>query len=918
MSAVLLLLYCLCLVLPVRAQLPGEPYLPNSRCPANSYGVHCRDCDVSFVPPAGVCNACPPGSNSRAGAVEISNCICNDGWYKEYHIRTDQIGTNTVSTFTCVQVSQGTAIVCAENSFPVGGGCRACPEYSKGPIGIVSISNCICYAGYSTRMSFGSDYFDCLQCPAGTYAEPNNPTCQLCSAFGTSLAGSSKIGCSCPGGYSGENGDACAACSPGKYSGFGGATPCLACPGNSTSTNAASSCACKSGFSGLNWNACSPCAAATYKYTIGSSECLDCPANTSSPSVSTSPQACSCIAGFFRDADSTCALCAPGKYKDVSGNQACSACPGSTTSMEGSTTLTECACNAGFSDFSGASGACVACATGTYKTVRGSGPCTNCGVEEVSMDDARQTQRATACFFCRPGTYLNASFSGQLSCADCPANATSPAASQSSAACTCAPGFVGDVNTCTACPAAKYKNTAYCEDQPPGVVVLTKGTRDYLCARGNYQPRANYTAYVLDESPLYCFKDLTTDTCQFCCATCRIFGKCMAAIAPGCTACPATSSPALDTCACNAGFFGPHGWNCTTCRPGTYSKGGQTACTACPTGKYSAAGMTACSDCPPNSYSQRTGSSLSACDCNAGFMGTGGACSECETGKYSQPGDTVYCSSCPYFNTVSLTSTTPTCACGAGHECSDDASFRNGGAYPCQFYVDKEQLCIFDTGACGKCCACQDVCIRAGITPRAGIEVTSLVCFACTAGTYKNRAGTAPCSACPPGNTSNDGLTCVYAPRPAPTTATTTPATSTPLVTSSTPAPTTATTPPATSTPRVTSSTPAPTIATTPPATSTPRVASSTPAPVIATTPPATSTPRVTSSVRPAVTNSTARVTTSTRAPLTTPVANSANNIDILVGIGIVTGVLLVVCLGVLFCWCCRCVHTDTKAYAAM
>ena len=799
---------------PVLGFNPEEnKYVPNSRCPANMYGQECYLCDDLTFPADGVCQNCPEGSTSPAGSVYSTNCVCNNGLYRTFKIPQEQLGTTTVLKFECVPPASN---LCAANFFRTGGICFPCPAHSTGIIGIETLTDCICNAGYSTSKVIDDPvvlrpYFQCTQCQAGKYAQPFYDKCESCPAASYSLAGSIKSGCVCQGGYSGQNGGSCTGCLPGKYSG-GGPMPCVNCPVNSSSLGFASRCLCDKGFTGWDWLTCIPCPAGTYKNTLGSTQCSSCPANKSSPVMSTSTQDCTCSPGlgiFYLDETSKehvvkCTVCAQGKFKSISGDIPCSNCPANTISPRGSTTITSCVCNAGFS---GASGACLSCTAGTYKTLPGNGACTNCNDEEPFIDATRQIQRAQTCQQCAPGTYQNMSSPGAL-CVNCPVNSTSPVGSQSITNCACKDGFIGDVNNCKQCRTGTYKNTnPPCIDNPGIVRTIEWSKTDWMCVMPDtWQNREGYSTSFVSLSSFGC-----NSLCNECCAACRAHGLCTQPLAPACTSCPANSIPDLNTCVCNAGFAGPNGWNCTacatgkystagkqfcscnpglygpdggncnTCEPGKFSIGAQTVCTLCEVGKYSTTGTTTCSNCPTNSYSSTTGATINECECNPGFSGTGGTCVPCTAGKYKDTlGST--CSTCPDQSTSPTGSLAQIdCVCNAGHTCSDVASFQTNGYY-CKYFEKHPGQCL-DYAACSSCCSCSLFCAEMGHSLR------PFGCESCPVGYNKTSVGPAPCSLCPRGETSTDGLKCVNATvittKPTLTTSTTQVTT-----TSTTPAPT--------------------------------------------------------------------------------------------------------------------------------
>ena len=111
----------------------------------------------------------------------------------------------------------------------------------------------------------------------------------------------------------------CTDCAAGKYSGAIGSdtsTSCMYCPGGSLSPSGSSSlnmCGCGKGVFGPNATSCKPCAAGTYKDFAGSGPCLACPSNSDSTEAAQNLWVCY-FALFFR----TCSLLIFGKERRYS------------------------------------------------------------------------------------------------------------------------------------------------------------------------------------------------------------------------------------------------------------------------------------------------------------------------------------------------------------------------------------------------------------------------------------------------------------------------------------------------------------------------------------------------------------------------------------------------------------------------
>lgn len=131
-------------------------------------------------------------------------------------------------------------------------------------------------------------------------------------------------------------------------------------------------------------------------------------------------------------------------------------------------TSESCRCNAGYSGSDG--GACAACGTGTYKSVRGSDACQPCAAGNV-----QPTAGSEACDVCPAGTYADAEI-----CVTCPQHSTSAAQSEAQSSCLCNAGYTGpDGGACEACGFGSYKSevgNAACASCAPGQYTAATGS----------------------------------------------------------------------------------------------------------------------------------------------------------------------------------------------------------------------------------------------------------------------------------------------------------------------------------------------------------------------------------------------------------------------------------------------------------
>jgi hypothetical protein len=207
-----------------------------------------------------------------------------------------------------------------------------------------------------------------------------------------------------------------------------------------------------------------------------------------------------------------------------------------------------------------------------------------------------------------------------------------------------------------------------------------------------------------------------------------------------CEGCPMNSdssngSISINDCLCNAGFTGVAG-NCSACPAGTFKPvNGSAACNLCGSGKYSvivASAKDLCLSCPRYSLSPLGSPDESYCSCNAGSFGVNGnpPCTLCAEGKYQDQNRSSACKACPGNSTSSLGSkNSADCECVAGFY-----SINSTGAMHCK------PCPVNHTSVRGSNNVSACIC-NVGYTGQGGGT-----CTACRAGTYKDVAGTAPCT----------------------------------------------------------------------------------------------------------------------------------------------------------------------------
>jgi hypothetical protein len=357
-----------------------------------------------------------------------------------------------------------TVTLCPPGSFCVAGSYAAppCPPGFFSPTGVSS----------------------CTPCPRATYSPSNGSvSCGFQCAPGT--FGSTTGGVSAS--------QACAACAPGKFTDYTGATSCDPCPPGRYnpapgSISAASCLPCPAGtlnpFSGAaSIGDCGSCAPGSYAPSPGTSRCAPCPAGTAldfpggtslsnctvcragtyNPAPGQTSVSCAgCPAGKFSAAAgatsaATCASCAAGSFSPP-GSTACTPAPaGKYAPTAGAAAATDCPLGR-FNEGAGATSlsACAACAAGSTTAAPGAFSASQCLKGEFS---------------CEPGTQPASAAvlpTGQEGCSPlaCPpplrpeafAGAASDAAAlaASSRCAGCAPGTAGVPGACAPCSLGEF------------------------------------------------------------------------------------------------------------------------------------------------------------------------------------------------------------------------------------------------------------------------------------------------------------------------------------------------------------------------------------------------------------------------------------------------------------------------------
>ena len=257
-----------------------------------------------------------------------------------------------------------------------------------------------------------------------------------------------------------------------------------------------------------------------------------------------------CAEGNFSSAANT----SRNTYSESGASFNCASCPpGATSMMAGSADISRCECSVGYaqifhggnSTHANASGIqCRACEPGTFKNVTGN----------------------TSCAVCPENSYSGAA---SASCTKCVDNSHALAGSANKSACKCNLGYEGE----------------------PGAPCTIP-----QCAEGEFNPDSEkpFETYVLR-----------------------------------CRTCPLNSfsnggRSGIASCVCKPGFTGKSGGPCHACQVGEYKKEiGGAACSICSANSYTEREYAAitCLACPNNSIALEGSVGPTSCTCNEGYSG---------------------------------------------------------------------------------------------------------------------------------------------------------------------------------------------------------------------------------------------------------------------------------------------------------
>ena len=322
------------------------------------------------------CEACPANaSHALAGVTDVFACVCAPGVYK---LPLD-------FGFRCALCEPGARCPgadriedCPFNTFAVGGvvtECTPCAALSRAATSapLASPGQCQCVPGAE-----GAFHEHCALCEPGNF-QPLDLTFN-----GTGQTGAASAVAT-----------ACEPCVPNEFQPLHGATECVACHADSSTTGAAGSdaaedCTCDAGFVGEDGVACSLCEPG--RFCPGGEVATVCRPFSHSPAGSWQEANCSCTAGYYStNRTAACDKCPPGAW--CAGGLGYVPCANASTSTAGAREVEQCFCLPGFwrgctrtKDHSGRDAGFVD-AYGQPCEIQWHQPCVQCGPNDVCVND---------------------------------------------------------------------------------------------------------------------------------------------------------------------------------------------------------------------------------------------------------------------------------------------------------------------------------------------------------------------------------------------------------------------------------------------------------------------------------------------------------------------------------------------------
>lgn len=680
-------------------------------------------CNIGYTGPnGGVCHACAPGTfKSSPGPALCQNCPAGS-------VDKGDVLLRDTADNTCEQ--------CETNSYSLSvTECQSCPPNTQAPSGSPDASFCICNVDYEEvagtcqqclpgyiKYTPGNEL--CQACAIGSYYLDN--VCEPCPENSSSTAASvTSSACKCIAGHTGNDGEACASCTPGKYKPTTGSAACTACAPNT-------------------WYQGAP------PYT--SNRCISCPENSNSPIASSAIEDCICLLGFLREAD-VCRNCqlghyCPAQYMEIQ-------CNTGSSSLLNSFSEDHCVCIPGYVGPSdNQPNNCTRCKVNHY--CEGGFHQESCPQNSTTLTMGGQSSIAGC--VCNAGLYADDSHECVICpvdffCANdtqtiCPPNSSALPQQEQVDHCICDELFRSDSSGASHC--VLCSDNLVCHGSVDGI---SAGEIEHCSlALPDHPASTNVNQRCVCPLGSFCGDGMdnhscsaTGDVCTYCtennyCNDNRIF------------ACAEnTTSPAnsfhVSHCVCASGFYRTSSGPCYICPVGSFCH-------------FEV--LTTCSSYDPELTTQNSGSAArSDCICKPGFFrfNTSDLCKLCPEDHFC-PSEASH--ALPNIVACQAHQTTANRGSYSQDQCLCDAGFfsQNTSCAPCASgdlckgqHFTPEPCDIHDRIANGNHTAC--VC-QAGFEQNADMQ-----CIPCQAGFFKNTSGNEACGLCPDGTYHINTTTCV-------------------------------------------------------------------------------------------------------------------------------------------------------------
>ena len=520
-------------------------------CPSSSYCVN------------GSRFACP--EHSFTDPLEypstVDACICEGGYHRigdvcengtapQYYVDGQQLHC-PANMLTVIDFADSASFCVCDTGFEkTGSDCAACPAGKfKNTTGDQA---CLTCEGGTFTNSTGHTV--CEQCAQDQYSLPGDTICTDCRPQSTAPAGSDhSYDCECVKGFEFDNLQ-CEECAAGKYKDtISNDDQCQLCDPNAFSlagSIADTACLCNIGFSGPDGGECTACAKGTFKNVTGDADCLPCAANT---------------------------------FANLTAMTRCHDCVADSSSTPGSDSVEDCACDDTFvrigtqlepictsclpGEFS-ANGQCHNCSFGTFSTQYGATHCDSCPANSSSYTLPRVDCQCSPGYKCVVGATCPDGV-----CEACPANTFADT-----------PGWRAECSDCHShsqslpgsdhqddcqCSTAYYEASDHvCEPCAPGTFTSILDASECTVCAGDYK----FTPVVPINSQADCIDCVLCDDDQYDSAPCTGLTASNCQNCPDDTGTSHSANPSdpnigIESCSCDANFYGVLGGPCNVCQP---------------------------------------------------------------------------------------------------------------------------------------------------------------------------------------------------------------------------------------------------------------------------------------------------------------------------------------------------------------